>query len=410
MQPTRYLLRSASCALLFGAVLASRGSAQEPLTPCSTGQQPMCYGEHSFCSISPVSDQDVYQFFGEAGDRVRLSITTATTNLDPRVELFLPSGVAFTPPGSLFCSADQFNICSFGNEFTLIESGMHTCVLSDSGNDNTGNYYFTLERIAPHGVLPQLDYGSTMTLNTGYPGDVDWFQFNVEAATNLRLSFTGLTANLDPRVRVYTPDGQTVQADVGCNCDQFNICTFVVNFPSAPASGVYTAMFYDAGLDNTGSCNVTLSCLVGNCPPAVVLPEIGSTFCTTNPNTTASLATIKAFGSRHISDNDVFLKVTGAPANKVAIFFVGVTPNPAPALLPFSEGVLCILPPVTRLPLQFTCSLGSIERQLDLSGPVLAPLVAPGQATYFQAWFRDPTASGSTFDTNTSDGLMISFL
>lgn len=403
--------RSRLTILALGALaLHATAAAQQVQAPCSNGQQPMCIGEYVNCSISPATDLDVYQFFGEAGDQVRMSMTTATVNLDPQVEMFLPSGGAFTPPGALGCSADQFNICSFLNEFTLPESGMYTLAITDSGNNNAGSYYLVLNRIAPLGPLPQLDYSAPMTLSLNYPGDTEWFQFNVEQGTHIRFNFLTQNVNLDPRVRVYDPDGQVVQTDVGCNSDQFNICSFMVSIPNAPVSGNYTAMFYDAGLDNTGSCNVTLSCILGLCPPVNNTPTIGSTFCTTNPNTTGSAATIEAHGSRFVADNDVFLSVIGAPANKFAIFFAGLAPNPSPAPLPFSEGVLCVLPPVARLPLQFTCSAGSIQRQLDLTSSALAPLVAPGQSTYFQAWFRDPTVGGATFDTNTSDGLVIPFL
>lgn len=414
MNPRSFPVPSIARALGALTVLASMALSQGTQVPCSTGQQPMCYREFAACSLSSTTETDVYQFFGVAGERIRVSVSTTTANLDPIVEVRTPSNAVFTPPMPINCSANSVSTCTVEREFNLPvgESGLYSLLLSDAGNDNAGSYYLVLERLLPVGVVAELEYGVTKTVNIGFPGEVEWLKFEAAQGTSTRLSFQGQTANLDPRVRIYDPSGVVVQPTIGCDANSVSTCSFQVNFNSMPSSGVYTAMIYDGGIDNTGNVGVTLSCLTGVCPPNVNLtPPVpgASTFCMTNANTTTSVATIAAFGSNAIADNDIFLRVSGAPANKFAIFFAGLTPNPTPANLPFSEGALCLLPPLTRLPLQFTCSAGTITRQLDLTSPALAPLVAPGQSTYFQAWFRDPTASGSTFDTNTSDGLEVPF-
>lgn len=386
------------------AVLASLTAApahSQAQVPCSTGQQPMCYREYANCSISAQTETDVYQFFGAAGDKVRITLRVSSGCWDPKVELFNPDFGVHSTQACGGCA------CTVLHQVVLTQSGMHTLAISDNGQNNTGGYWLELDPIVPNDVTTPLSYGVSTNVSINFGGHHQWRRFDVTQGTTARIAASVVGGCLDPKLEVFDMTGQPVTSATCGGCS----CSTNINFNPAPTDRTLYLLVSDSGNNNTGTIQVTLTCLLGVCVGASATPAVpgSATFCTTTQNTTGNVATITAFGSSVITDNDVLLRVTGAPANKFAIFFAGMTPNPLPAPLPFSQGTLCLLPPLTRLPLQFTCSGGMIQRKLDLTSAALAPIVAPGQTTYFQAWFRDPTASTTTFDTNTSDGLAIPF-
>ncbi len=408
MNPRSFPVPSIARALGALAVLASMALSQGTQVPCSTGQQPMCYREFASCSISPASNVDVYQFFGESGERVRITLAGLTGGFSPRFEVLRPSLTQF-PVASPFCNPSCGSCaCSLRRDITLDETGMYTVAIDDVGNNNTGNYSFDLQRLPPTSFTSLLTYGNNATVVLTTAAGHGWLAFDVARSTIVKITATGQTGGLSPQLELFDALGNVI-ASSSCNpsCGSCACSPPPIQFVPAQDERLFLAVS-DAGNNNTGSISISLTCFAGTCP-GTQIGAIGSTFCMTNANTTTNVAAIAAFGSNAIADNDIFVRVSGAPANKFAIFFAGLTPNPTPANLPFSEGALCLLPPLTRLPLQFTCSAGTITRQLDLTSAALAPLVASGQSTYFQAWFRDPTASGSTFDTNTSDGLEVPF-
>lgn len=92
MQLVHKLARLLLPLALFEATTATPALSQAVQVTCSTSQQSMCYREYANCSISPASNVDVYQFFGESGDVVRITIAGLSGGVSPRFDLIRPSG------------------------------------------------------------------------------------------------------------------------------------------------------------------------------------------------------------------------------------------------------------------------------------------------------------------------------
>ncbi len=136
--------------------------------------------------------------------------------------------------------------------------------------------------------------------------------------------------------------------------------------------------------------------------------EVGSSYCSSTPNSTGAPAHLSGHGSASVSANDLVLRARPVPRHKYGIFYYG----PTSLELPFADGYRCVgsgglgsflLPP--------TRSYGSYfsELAVDLDSPPReAGRILPGSRWFFQLWFRDPAAGQS--GSNLSDGLAIDFV
>ncbi len=370
------------------------GSAQESQAPCSDGQVPMCYGEWADCSISPATDVDVYQFIGVIGERVRVTIDGKTNNFDPRVEVYRPDNT-FDSEKSCTASAT----CSLIHTFTLTMDGLWTLVVSDLGGDNPGGYALDLQRLPPSWGVPTIDYGETKTISLGHGSDHDWLQFEGTMDTNIRITVNGLTNNLDPQIEVWDPLGGTSSK----NCSASGTCSFTMTIDPVVADGTHYIAISDVGNDNTGSLNITLTCILGICPPPSPPGSMGTNYCRPTINSTGNPGIMSALGSPVVADNDVHLVLTDVPDAKVGLFFMGMGPTNIPLIN--SVGTLCVAPPILRQPVMFSCHNGQMHYDLDLNGSSGGAMITSGSTWYFQAWFRDENPGPS----NTSDGLFIQF-
>ncbi len=133
--------------------------------------------------------------------------------------------------------------------------------------------------------------------------------------------------------------------------------------------------------------------------------ELGTNYCDNLPNSTGLPADIAATGSPFVPDNDFTLHADQLPAGSNGLFFFGANPT----ALPFGDGVLCVQPPLKRLPPLTNSGLaGSVSRPVDFFDPSLAGLLEPGTCWNFQYWFRDVAGGPAGF--NTSDGFLATFL
>jgi hypothetical protein len=130
---------------------------------------------------------------------------------------------------------------------------------------------------------------------------------------------------------------------------------------------------------------------------------LGTSYCTSTPNSTGGAAAMGVFGPDHggtglvFMDDPVVLSASPVPAGCVGLFLFGQ----APAQVPFGEGFLCVSPPLHRLPPTVAVGFGAgtLEQSLTFSRN---PAFAPG-TWYLQAWFRDPP--GGPTGHNSSDGI-----
>ncbi len=126
-----------------------------------------------------------------------------------------------------------------------------------------------------------------------------------------------------------------------------------------------------------------------------VLPPIGTSGCTSTPNSTGEPARIAARGSASLVDAALSLELADAPAGQSAYFLHGNQE----VQLPLGGGFLCVSGGVGRLAAGQTNAAGLATLQVNLG----ALGASPGSSLTFQAIFRDAGAGG----LQTSDSVTV---
>jgi len=390
-------LQTASAIVLLCSLLPAQ--VHEGAASCSSGVGPLAYGEHAACSLSSPSEIDVYRFSGKSGDRVRVSVSgTGTSCLDCRFEVIDSMGMLIF---SNACNTDCFttNRCSVAAESVLPSSGMFTILVSDAGQNNSGTYVLNLERLQPEIPDSFLEYGIPRSVSIGHFSDHDFLSLRGSAGDLIRITVAGTsTTCMAGAYRLYEPNGNLLDSG-SCSTDCFttNQCTAISPNILLPEDGDYALMIQDAGLNNTGTVSVTVTCIVGTCLPNWV--PVGANYCATNPNSTGNPAATKAWGSETLGDETLYLYASSAPRNVSGIFFMG----PNQVVAPLGEGVRCVGGMVLRFPVVNAGNRGELRRKVDFAALPQGVQFQPGETWNFQGWFRDGQES------NTSDALQITF-
>ena len=366
---------------------------QEGTATCSNNAVSMCYGDHAACSLSAPSDIDVYRFMGRAGDAVRVTMSGSSINIDSRFEVLDPQG---NPVASSSCATSINGRCSTSQDFTLTVNGQHTILASDSGQNEAGTYILDLQRLTP--LIPDrfVEYGTPVVVAVGHISDHDFLSFEGREGDLVRISASGTSINLDSSYVLYAPDGSALDSGF-CTTSINGMCSVTSDNLFLPADGTYSVMLHDAGWNETGNTSVTVTCLVGECPPNWT--PVGSSFCMTTPNSSGNPATLNAWGSEDANEEALFLYASDTPANVSGIFFM--SPNQIQVTL--GDGVRCAGNPAFRFPLVNSCNRAELRFQPDFSNLPQGIQFLPGATWNFQAWFRDGPSS------NTSDGLAVTF-
>lgn len=141
--------------------------------------------------------------------------------------------------------------------------------------------------------------------------------------------------------------------------------------------------------------------------------QIGTNYCTANPNSTGSAGVISATGSRAASENDLTLVATNLSPQSFGMFLVSPTQeyvqNPVG-----SAGNLCLGGLIGRYvgpgQIQHTGDPGEFSLAIDLTSvptPMGSHSVSAGEILNFQAWHRDRVGGQAT--SNFTDGLEVTF-
>jgi hypothetical protein len=135
----------------------------------------------------------------------------------------------------------------------------------------------------------------------------------------------------------------------------------------------------------------------------VLDPQAVFEFCPSGANSTGAPATIGFMGNISTADNGFELVAAPVPQDAGLFFYSQNTTNVA-----FGNGVRCIATPFFRLPVVNATNQGRLEYTLDFTAPPQqAGTIVAGSTWSFQAWYRDPQAPPSNF--NTSSALSVTF-
>lgn len=113
-------------------------------------------------------------------------------------------------------------------------------------------------------------------------------------------------------------------------------------------------------------------------------PAIGTSECTANPNSSGLAASLRGYGSRSLTANNLAFAADGMPAGTSCRLFCG----PGTAQIPFGGGFLCVSTPRTRIVTRLASSTGAANLPVDATASGLS-ILAPGVTHHFQALYRD---------------------
>lgn len=230
--------------------------------------------------------------------------------------------------------------------------------------------------------------------------DDDWFAMEVPAGGTLDVDLTFTHANGDVDTRLFSScGGQQLSSSLsGTDNEQISwtnngACQTVFLRVYHWLGDVNDCTNYDMSISGTGSCTPT---------------QIGSSYCTSNANSSGNAATLSAMGSDVVTDQNLTLTASGAPDDVTGLFFFGNNT----AQVPFGQGVRCVRGRVYRMPPFATTgpangnAAGEASLNVDFTGAVYSAALTPGQMN-FQFWFQDTAGMAATF--NLTDGIQIQF-
>ena len=102
------------------------------------------YGDTMINDVSPALDGDFYLFKGTVDDQIRLTALSATTNMDPTIEVYDPNGTRILNGPLDGASCDNY-LCTFSVDFIPAITGTYSVVLYDLSTNEAGRYHFGLQ-------------------------------------------------------------------------------------------------------------------------------------------------------------------------------------------------------------------------------------------------------------------------
>jgi hypothetical protein len=133
--------------------------------------------------INGSNDEDWFQFFGERGDRVSVTVTPSPgVSLIPQVAIRRVGCTSASCPADISVSAPSPGAQAAIQSFALTDTGRFYVKIRGSGT-SSGEYAasFNVTRDVPDEDDVSHDLGSSERHFVDYPGDVDWYRFNVDA-------------------------------------------------------------------------------------------------------------------------------------------------------------------------------------------------------------------------------------
>lgn len=206
----------------------------------------LAVGQTVSATFEKRAEYDSFRFEGTLGDRLRLRMTEGPSATDRYIN---PSLELFDAHGSRLDAA--VDVSSVAIETTLPESDRFFVFTSDAGGDATGHYTIALERLGDGEDPVTIRIGQTLSGEIGTLGEADVFIFFGEAGLEIALVLAEVSEALDPELELLSPDGTSL----GTHSDASEAeLRFVV-----PHTGDYTILARDAGGDDTGQYNLSLT-------------------------------------------------------------------------------------------------------------------------------------------------------
>jgi len=218
-----------------------------------TAQTPISYGQDVSAAIAVLGETDTYSFAGSQGDRIVIRMIGQDDPFGPKI-------VLKDPMGSIAATASTFGDPARIGVFELQDSGTFLIEASENGNNATGNYGLSLEKVnpAPNSVI--LDCNLEIMTSPGVPAEINAFSFQVNQGEQLVIRMNGLNSFFDPQIELYDQDGQLVYSD-----STNGVIPARINaFEPLPA-GTYTLLAMENEGDNTAGYGISIQSVRPEC-------------------------------------------------------------------------------------------------------------------------------------------------
>ena len=215
------------------------------------------------CVIDPTGDADAFSFDGQIGDVVRVTVVGKSADLDPYVALRQQDNTILIDEG---CD-EAGSACSISATATLTSSGTHTIEVSDSDGDDTGNYVLQLERI-PAAEPAHQPYEISRSGVIDPESDHDFYAFDGNDGTNVRVSAQAADADFDPRLEAWDAAGNSL-GERSCDTGTAEAPCEITMDLTLTATGAIVLAISDVGNDDSGAYDLLLECIGDGCPDSV---------------------------------------------------------------------------------------------------------------------------------------------
>jgi hypothetical protein len=214
----------------------------------------LCYDCIHADAIQVFTDSDVFQFEGESGSRVMVTLTDKTSGGGhPIIEVFDPLDL---PVGDVMAIND-------GGRRQILDlsmTGTYSILARENGDNSTASYVLALQKLDP--VLPAVEalvYAEVIQGLIDPVADSDVYVLEAQANTTILLTLTDTTGGGGhPILEVFDAAGQIIE-------------TLVSNDgsaswqPSFVDAGTYVILVRENGDNSTATFNLGLQCIFGDC-------------------------------------------------------------------------------------------------------------------------------------------------
>lgn len=221
-----------------------------------SAQTSLSCGQIKSDSISSAGEKDSYTFSATVNDKVAIQMVRTSTGLDPYIELFDSSGSAIT---SAYETSGNYVILST----TITGSGTYKITISDFGNDETGNYTITWQKVNDPCNVTDLSCGQGISGSLSVVGEMDFYSYTASSEDQIIIYLSRTSGNFEPYLEIYDTTGAVVDSKYDSSGNTVSLSV---------TGGNYRIAVSDYGKDETGNysilwqrtnnpCNVsTLNC------------------------------------------------------------------------------------------------------------------------------------------------------
>ena len=204
---------------------------------------PIGFGETAAGSLAEAADTRAYTFTATAGDQILLRLGELASGLYPQLRIFGPTGEAISHgSGNPLCEIDPCEIA---------DTGVHTVLAMDNPGTNPGEFRLHVQRLNAPGLAIPVIYTTVREDALDEIAQTNAYTFTATSADSITAVMTDLVTYLEPRLRLYAPDGVRL-----ANIYDYNSAVLEYRLPGP---GTYTLLAMDHQGDETGAYRFELN-------------------------------------------------------------------------------------------------------------------------------------------------------